>query len=150
MTKDRKIETIERFFAAYAAHDVATLASILADDIAWNIPGRHPLSGIKRGVAEVVAFFDELAKAGFKADPIFLGANDEYVVDVHRGWSTLLEGKVDTLWALVWRFGPDGKVRDVVNLSADQAQMDAYCWANFPLGAIPDRLAPRSVPAPAV
>jgi ketosteroid isomerase-like protein len=141
MIKDPKIETIERFFAAYAAHDTATLASVLAEDIEWTIPGRHPLSGTKRGVAEVVAFFDQLGKAGFKADPVFLGANDEYVVDIHRGWSTQLVGKVDTTWALVWRFGPDGKIRNVVNLSADQAQMDAFCWANFPLAPIPDRLA---------
>jgi len=45
------------------------------------------------------------------------------------------------MWALVWRFGDDGKVHQVVNLSADQAQMDAFCWANFRLRPIPERLA---------
>jgi ketosteroid isomerase-like protein len=141
MSKDPKIVAIERFFSAYAAHDLAGLASVLAEDIEWTIPGRHPLSGTKRGISEVVAFFDQLAKAGFMAQPIFLGANEEYVVDVHRGWSTQLDGKVDTTWALVWRFGSDGKVHQVLNLSADQAQMDAFCWANYPLKAIPARLA---------
>ena len=141
MIKDPKIAMIERFFAAYAAHDLAALSSVLAEDVEWTIPGRHPLSGVKRGIPEVVAFFDQLSKAGFRADPIFLGANETYVVDIHRGWSTQLEGAVDTTWALVWRFGSDGKVHHVVNLSADQAAMDAFCWANYPLKPIPERLA---------
>lgn len=50
-------------------------------------------------------------------------------------------GKVDTIWALVWHFGTDGKVDRVVNLSGDQHQMDAFAWANFSLAALPDRLA---------
>jgi len=139
--RDPKIAVIERFFTAYAAHDVAGIASTLARDVLWTIPGRHPLSGTKRGIEEVLAFFDQLGKAGFKADPLFLGANEAYVVDVHRGWSTALEGKVDTLWALVWHFDADGKVDQVTNLCGDQAQMDQYCWMNFALKPIPDRLA---------
>ena len=140
-TKDPKIQVIERFFAAYAAHDRAGIATALAQDIRWTIPGRHPLSGTKRGIGEVLAFFDELGKAGFKAEPIFLGSNDSYVVDIHRGWSTALEGKVDTLWALVWHFDGEGKVDEVTNLCGNQAQMDAFCWSNFTLAPLPDRLA---------
>ncbi|MFG2558665.1 hypothetical protein [Streptomyces sp. NPDC048496] len=61
---------------------------------------------------------------------------------MHRGWSTEGVGKVDTIWALVWHFGADGKVDSVVNPSADQHQMDSFIWANFSLAALPDRLAP--------
>jgi hypothetical protein len=94
-----------------------------------------------RGIPEVVAFFKQLGRAGFEADPLFLGSNDEYVVDVHRGWSTSLRGQVDTTWALVWHFTPNGKVDEVVNLCGDQAQMDDFCWQNFTLKPLPDRLA---------
>ena len=56
------------------------------------------------------AFLTQLGKAGFQADPRFLEANDEYVVDVHRGWTTEGVGQVDTLWALVrhvnWSISP--------------------------------------------
>jgi ketosteroid isomerase-like protein len=140
-TKDPKIEAIERFFAAYAAHDTDGIRAVLADDVEWVIPGHHPLSGTKRGVAEVAAFFTQLAKAGFQAEPLFLEANEEYVVDVHRGWTTQGVGKVDTLWALVWHFGADGRVDRVVNLSADQHQMDSFVWTNYALAPLPDRLA---------
>lgn len=139
--KDPKIAVIERFFAAYAAGDGAGIAGALAPDVRWTIPGRHPLSGTKRGIPEVLAFFDQLGKAGFKAAPIFLGADGRYVVDVHRGWSTALEGKVDAIWALVWHFDDEGRIDEVTNLCGDQAQMDHFCWANYALKPLPDRLA---------
>ena len=141
MTTDPKIGAIEHFFAAYAAGDRAAIGSVLAEDIRWTIPGHHPLSGTKTGIDEVLAFFDQLAIAGFQAEPIFLQASEEYVVDIHRGYSTKGIGQIDTTWALVWHFNVDAKVDSVVNLSADQHQMDTYVWANFPLKRIPDRLA---------
>lgn len=139
--KDLKIAAIERFFAAYAARDVDAMGAVLTEDVAWTIPGHHPLSGTKNGLREVVSFLAELGKAGFQADPVFLGANEEYVVDVHRGWTTEGVGRVDTTWALVWHFNSEGKVDRVVNLSGDQHQMDAYMWANVALAPLPDRLA---------
>lgn len=138
---DPKIEAISAFFAAYARYDLDGIRAVLTDDIEWTIPGHHPLSGAKRGIDEVVAFFTQLGKAGFQADPLFLEANDEYVVDIHRGWSTEGVGKVDTMWALVWHFNTEGKVDRVHNLSGDQHQMDMYVWNNVTLAPIPDRLA---------
>ncbi|MYV40962.1 nuclear transport factor 2 family protein [Streptomyces sp. SID1328] len=140
-TKDPKIEAVERFFTAYAANDVDGIAQVLSQDIEWTIPGHHPLAGTKRGISEVRSFFEQLGKTGFQAEPLFLGANEEYVVDVHRGWSTEGVGKVDTTWALVWHFGSDGKVDRVINLSGDQHQMDSFVWSNFSLASLPDRLA---------
>lgn len=140
-TKDPKIEAVERFFTAYANNDVDGIAQVLSQDIEWTIPGHHPLAGAKHGITEVRSFFEQLGKTGFQAHPLFLGANEEYVVDVHRGWSTEGVGKVDTIWALVWHFGADGKVDRVINLSGDQHQMDSFVWSNFSLAALPDRLA---------
>jgi uncharacterized protein len=139
-SNDPKLDAVARFFTAYAAQDLAGIAGVLADDVAWTIPGHHPLSGTKHGRDEVLGFFDELAKTGFQAEPMFLEANDEYVVDIHRGWSTQGVGQVDTTWALVWHFSPDNKVDRVINLSGDQHQMDAFIWANFTLKPLPDRL----------
>ncbi|HVU92685.1 MAG TPA: nuclear transport factor 2 family protein [Jatrophihabitans sp.] len=140
-TREQKLHTIEEFFAAYAQHDRERIGAVLAAEVTWSIPGRHPLAGVKHGVEEVLAFFDALAAAGMKAETYFLEANDEYVVDVHRGWSTEGEGVVDTDWALIWHFDEDGRVDRVVNLSGDQHQMDNYVWTNFTLAPLPDRLA---------
>ncbi len=135
------LATIRAFFDAYAADDRDAISAALAADIEWLIPGRHPLAGTKHGIDEVLAFFAALAKAGFKAETFFLQASDDYVVDIHRGYSTQGVGEVDTTWALVWHFNADGKVDRVINLSGDQHQMDAFVWANFDLRPVPDRLA---------
>lgn len=139
--KDQKLEAIDKFFAAYASDDLDGMRAVLTDDIEWTIPGHHPLSGTKHGVEEVAAFFTQLGKSGFQADRLFLEASEDYVVDIHRGWTTTGVGKVDTMWALVWHFNASGKVDRVVNLSADQHQMDAFAWTNYSLAPIPDRLA---------
>ncbi|MEM9037801.1 MAG: nuclear transport factor 2 family protein [Actinomycetota bacterium] len=146
MTTDPKLDTIAAFFEAYAAGDRTGIAEALAENVTWTIPGHHPLSGTKEGIDEVLAFFDQLGTAGFVAETFFLEASDEYVVDIHRGYSTQGTGQVDTTWALVWHFDEAGKVDRVVNLSADQHQMDAFVWANFDLAPIPARLAERSTP----
>ncbi|MEM7324151.1 MAG: nuclear transport factor 2 family protein [Actinomycetota bacterium] len=142
-TTDPKIATITAFFEAYGAGDRNGIAAALADDVEWTIPGHHPLSGTKSGIDEVLAFFDQLGTAGFVAETFFLEASDEYVVDIHRGYSTKLNGAVDTTWALVWHFNQSGKVDRVINLSADQHQMDTFIWDNFDLAPIPARLDPR-------
>jgi len=139
-----KLATIQAFFAAYAATDREAISAALADDIEWTIPGHHPLAGTKHGREEVIAFFDALAEAGFKAETFFLEASDEYVVDIHRGYSTRGVGNVDTTWALVWHFNADDKVDRVINLSADQHQMDRFIWDNFQLQPLPGRLADRT------
>lgn len=139
--QDPKIAAISAFFDAYARYDLDGMRAVLTEDITWTIPGHHALSGTKRGIDEVVAFFNQLSKAGMKAETFFLEANDEYVVDIHRGYSTAGEGTVDTIWALVWHFDADGKVDRVVNLSGDQHQMDNYIWKNYTLAPLPARLA---------
>ncbi|MEV4005539.1 nuclear transport factor 2 family protein [Actinomadura sp. NPDC049753] len=141
MTANPKIEAIGKFFAAYAAYDLDAMREVLTDDIEWTIPGHHPLAGAKHGVEEVAAFFTQLRKGGFQAEPLFLEANQEYVVDIHHGWTTEGIGKVDTMWALVWHFNADGKVDRVFNLSGDQHQMDTFVWSNYSLASLPDRLA---------
>jgi ketosteroid isomerase-like protein len=131
---------IQRFYEAYATHDAEKIGLFFSDDIVWRIPGRHPLSGEKRGKKEVVAFFSQLARANFKAEPIFFGANDQYVVDVHRGWSNA-EGhpNVDTIWTLLFRIN-SGKIVEATNLSADQHAADNFFWSFYSLAPIPERL----------
>jgi uncharacterized protein len=125
----------------YAANDRDGIASVLAEEIEWIIPGHHPLSRTKRGIDEVLAFFAALDSVGFKAETFFLQAGDDYVVDIPRCYSMGGDGKVDTTWALVWHLDAAGMVDRVVNLSGDQHQMDAFIWANFPLKSLPESLA---------
>lgn len=133
------LQKIQAFFAAYAAKNVAGVREVMADDIAWTIPGHHPLAGTKRGVDEVLAFFDQLGKANFKAQPLVVAENGDYVIDHHRGWSEEAGG-LDLTWCLVFRF-EGGKIKEVVNFCADQHLADLFFWKVYQLKTIPGRLA---------
>ena len=89
----------------------------------------------------MLAFFEQLGTAGFKADPIYFGADETYVVDIHRGWSNV-EGKpnVDTIWAMLYCI-VDGKIVEATNLSGDQDSANMFFWSNYKLKPVPDRLA---------
>ena len=130
---------IQEFFAAYAAKDVSAVSSVMAQDIVWRIPGHHPLAGDKQGIAEVLAFFDQLAKAGFQAQPLVVAEQGDYVVDHHRGWSAAGSG-IDLKWCLVFRF-EDGKIKEVTNFCEDQHKADLFFHEVYKLKPIPDRLA---------
>ncbi|MCG7522477.1 nuclear transport factor 2 family protein [Ruegeria sp. Ofav3-42] len=135
------IKVVQDFFAAYGANDLDGIAAVMDEKVQWHIPGRHPLSGTKSGRDEVLAFFAQLGVAGFQAEPIYFGADETHVVDIHRGWSSA-DGKpnVDTTWALVYRIA-DGKIVEATNLSADQDAANTFFWSQYDLAPVPERLA---------
>ena len=138
---DDNIKVVQDFFAAYGTNDLDGIAEVMDEDVRWHIPGRHPLSGTKKGRDEVLAFFAELGGAGFKADPIYFGADETHVVDIHRGWSNAAgKPNVDTIWALVYRI-ENGKIVEATNLSADQDAANTFFWSHYTLAPVPERLA---------
>ncbi len=136
--KHPNVILLDRFYDAYAREDMAAVREIFAPDIIWRIPGHHPLSGPKHGADEVLAFFDQLAKADFKADVQAISAVDDYVLEFHRGWSDY-GPKLDVMWTLVFRF--EGEcIKEVYNMCADQHAADQFFYAIYRLKPIPDRL----------
>ncbi len=135
------IKVVQDFFAAYGASDLDGIAAVMDENVKWHIPVRHPLAGTKTGRDEVLAFFEQLGTAGFQAEPIYFGADETHVVDIHRGWSNA-DGKpnVDTTWALVYRI-ENGKIVEATNLSADQDAANTFFWSQYALAPVPERLA---------
>ena len=119
------LKVVQNFFAAYATGDMTQLKNYVADDVEWHIPGRHALSGTKKGVEAFTAFFSELGKAGFQAEVMILAANDTYVIDAHRGWSTTSGPELDLNWVLLYQI-EEGKIKRVQNFSGDQYAADHF------------------------
>lgn len=136
------VQLIQDYYVAYAEGDLEALKNFFAPNITWRIPGHHPLAGEKRGVDEVIAFFTQLAKGNFRADPIFFQAQGDYVVDIHRGWSNVEDGgtQVDQLFTLMFKI-ENGKIVEAQNFLTDQHQADAFFWRVYALKPLPDRLA---------
>jgi uncharacterized protein len=133
------LDKIQALFAAYARKDVTAVQSVMADDIIWRIPGHHPLAGPKHGIEEVMALFDQLARADFKAQPLVIAESGDYVVDHHRGWSEVSPG-LDLKWCLVFRF-EGGKIKEVTNFCEDQHRADIFFNTVYAFKPLPDRLA---------
>ena len=69
---------VDKMYACFAKGDMATLKSeVFASDITWNLPGHHPLSGIKNGPDEVIAL---LADDPPPAPPAFHEVRDGLIV----------------------------------------------------------------------
>jgi hypothetical protein len=56
---------------------------------------------------------------------MILAANDNYVIDAHRGWSNTGENDIDMNWALLYKI-EDGKIKQVQNFSADSYSADKF------------------------
>ena len=131
MTVHPNTDLVHRFFAAYATNDLPTIEAILAPTIQWHIPGHHPLSGIKTGVDEVLAYLKQLGKANFQARPMVMGVNEQYVIDCHQNWS-LLKGveNLSAMSCLLWKV-EEGQIVEVHNFPQDQHQVDAFFTALY-------------------
>ncbi|GAB4056048.1 nuclear transport factor 2 family protein [Spirosoma litoris] len=125
-TAHPNITLVHRFFQAYAEQDLLAIHQLLAPNIRWVIPGKHPLSGVKSGPDEVLAYLNQLGKAAFQAQPIVAGVTDDYVIDCHHNWSNLPEGAPFMgMSCLLWKFA-DGQISEVYNFPQDQHQVDSF------------------------
>ena len=119
------IAVVERFFSSFAARDQEGLQAVLAKDVRWIIPGRHPHAGVKTGFQQVMGYFAVLEKAGLQVEPMFLEANDACVVDVHHIRSTTGPVRLEGLSVLLWRI-EQGQIVEARNFPGDQALWDRF------------------------
>lgn len=53
MSSPNHANTLTRLHDAFNARDAETCRSLLADDVAWHLPGHHPMAGTYAGRNEV-------------------------------------------------------------------------------------------------
>lgn len=125
------LELIHSFFEAYANDNRDGIKKVLSEHIKWHIPGRHPLSGTKNGIEEVLLFFQKLTKANFKAEPLIMGVNDQYVIDCHRNWSNIKKGEnLNAMSCLLWKI-EDNKITEVHNFPENQYVVDLFFSTHY-------------------
>ncbi len=136
------VTLVQRMYECFGKGDMETIRNeIFAPDLVWHLPGRHPLSGTKNGVEEVLAFFGQLVKTGVQIDEIKIDLfGEDTAVETHRGYGesngAVLNGRNCTHYKV-----RDGKIAEVQVYTSDQYSLDNYFWAAYALKPIPDRLA---------
>jgi len=71
--------TYRRTVDAFRAGDLDLLRSLVAEDVVWHVPGRHPMAGEIRGQAELIAWLGRLRDVGFTIREHDVFGNDEHV-----------------------------------------------------------------------
>jgi ketosteroid isomerase-like protein len=123
-------ELIDQFFRAYAARDMDALRQVLAEDVRWIFPGRHPLGGVHPGVAGVVAFFDGMgmvmAASGVRNEELVSGSRDDYVIECQHISTTRGDGaELDQDACVLWKFR-DGKIVEGRHFVADERALEEF------------------------
>ncbi len=133
------LELITKFFEAYARHDLEGIRKVMAADVEWTFPGRHPLSGKREGTEQVVAFFDAvggvMGRSNVRARQLVMGVNDGYVVEAQHVQTDRTDGNnLDVDWCVLWRFA-GGKIIEGKHLASDQYAVDEFFNTVLPKGA---------------
>ncbi len=103
--------------AMYAGGDLDAVRALLADDVAWHVPGRNSIAGVYRGVDQVLAYFRRrraLAANSMRLHPgeIMVGERDHIAV-LTEGTATV--GGIEHRWGTVGLY----RIRDA---------LIAACW----------------------
>jgi ketosteroid isomerase-like protein len=124
------LDLIQQFFAAYAARDRDALQRVLAEDSRWIALGGHPLSGVKQGFDEIIAFFDAMGAimggSHSQVEKLVMGANERYVVECQHVWTHREDGRnLDHLVCVLWKF-ENGKIVEGRHFFADPQAADGF------------------------
>src|ERR1700712_2592012 len=109
-------EIIDRFFEAYGKHDFAGIREVMKEDVIWTFLGQHPLAGVKNGIEEVIAFFDNMSaimgSSKVKADKLVTGKNETFLIECQH-ISTRREdaNNIDHHVCVLWTF-ENGKIKE--------------------------------------
>jgi len=133
---------VSRMYECFNKADLDTIKNeIFAPDIVWNLPGRHPLSGTKKGADEVLAFFHQLNKTGIQVDLVNIAEwTDDIVVEVHRGHGEAGGHKLDGLNCTHYHVR-GGKITEVQVYVSNQYHLDNFFNEAVEYAPIPQRLA---------
>ena len=75
--------------AAYDAADIEAIDQLLADDVVFHVPGRHPLSGTYLGKSQVFGYMGQVAALNESKDEGFeihsVIGDDDHVVSLVTG-----------------------------------------------------------------
>jgi ketosteroid isomerase-like protein len=123
-------ELVRGAYDAFARGDIPTVLGIFAEDIAWHVPGRSPLSGDYRGRDAVVGFLSramELSDGTLKVDAEeLLGSRERIVV-----LTTVSAERNGRVWSSpevhVWRM-EQGRAVEFREFQGDQQTEDEF-WS---------------------
>jgi len=123
-------EIIDKYFEAYSNKDMDGIRKVMSENVTWYFLGQHPFAGIKRGVDEVVAFFDTMGKIMMKSNPkmekLITAENEDYFIECQHSITQREDDvNLDHFSAVLWTI-KDGKITEGRHFFADPQAVDKY------------------------
>ena len=105
----------------------------MAENVIWFFLGNHPFAGIKKGVDEVVAFFDQMAgimaKSKPQIDKLIVASHDKYSIECQHIKTNRDDGiNIEHHASVLWTF-ENGKIIEGRHFFADPPAVDKYFTA---------------------
>src|SRR4030095_2023102 len=102
-------QIVDRFFEAFQKHDRNAIKEVMDENACWYFLGRHPLAGVKKGLDEVIKFFDTMAGIMAKSKPTIekpiVSENENYLIEcVHTKTNSDDGINVDHFATVLWTF----------------------------------------------
>jgi ketosteroid isomerase-like protein len=123
------VQQLRRAYEAFAAHDMATLSALIADDTVWHILGHSHLAGDKKGKEAVFAFFGKLMEESggtFRLEVHDILANDGHSVGLVTEFAEKDGKKWRSNAVHVSHADSEGRTKEFWAFQEDQAAADAF------------------------
>lgn len=123
-------QIVARGYGAVARGDLDALASVLADDIVWHVPGRGLISGDYHGHDGVAAFFtkaQQLANGTMRVELHDIAATNDHTFAIQTNRAER-DGKTLAARAVAVFHVRDGKAAEVWFFTNSQYDNDAF-WS---------------------
>jgi len=123
-------EIVDKFFEYYMKHDMEKLKEVASEDVVWYFLGKHKLAGVKKGLEELVIFFDTMGSIMKESNPtvekLIVAENENYFIEcqritTHRDDGINIDHHATVLWTI-----ENGKIVSGRHFFADQEAVDHY------------------------
>jgi ketosteroid isomerase-like protein len=121
---------VRKGYEAFAKGDMQTLGELFAEDVVWNIPGKNPLAGTRKGQQEVFEQFGQIAEmtgGNFGIEIHDILANDEHTVALVTTKGSRDGKSIEDHQVHVFHIR-DGKVTEYWGHPTDQYAIDEF-WS---------------------
>ena len=124
---------IDKYFEAYAQRNLDGIKEVMDENVQWYFLGDHPFGGIKKGIEEVVAFFDQMAKVMGESKPVIekpiVCENEKHLIEcVHTKVNREDGINIDHFACVLWTI-ENGKIVEGRHFFADPVAVSQYFTA---------------------
>ncbi len=126
-------DIVNKYFECYAKKDIEGIKKVMAENITWYFLGQHPLAGIKRGVKEVVDFFDKVGKIMLESRPsiekLIVSESNRYLIEcIHSKTNRTDNNNLEHYACVLWTI-ENGKIIEGRHFFSDQQAINNYFTA---------------------